>query len=148
MELSDNWFAYINAGRIHAWNLKKGGKETLNLPFNQSELAVESMAIDDKKGLLAIGGKFENAYIYNLNKPGSPQTIKLPGFSRVLRFMKGSASPVLMIGQKGQLLLWQKGKGNIASYKTGKSWVTDINVTGSNIIVLAGNPDKIFTFKK
>jgi serine/threonine protein kinase len=145
IEMSSNYLAYIDRGMIHVMQLGlEPGKLILNRPFEQSELAVEAIAINDRRGLLAIGGKFGTIYVYDLKKKGQLHRIKKPGQTRALTFR--TDSPTLFIAKENKLLTWTLGKKMTKTYKTPFATATSIVISPNALLALDKNVHKLMVF--
>jgi serine/threonine protein kinase len=145
MELGIKYFAFLDNSRLRVFLLEgEPVKEVFTPPFEQPIETVKALAIHDNGGLLAIGGRFDDVYIYSLNN-GGRRIIKTTGFTFALAFRPDS--PTLLIAQEEKLLEWTPGKKGItASYKTPGAAVTSILASDDQLFALDKNTRKLFVF--
>lgn len=144
MALSRRYFVWLDKNFLHVYPLGgKPGRPVRRIPFEESILAVEDMVIDEGRSLLAIGGKFNRVYVFDLSQPDKKKIIP-GGHCRALVFLPGS--PTLVFARDGKLQAWTWKKGIVRSYSTPGATVTDLCGVKGQLTALDKNSHKLFVF--
>jgi len=139
--LGNNYLSYIVNNILIIYDFKNK-REILNTEIDVSNFY--SMDFFEETNYFAIGGWFDNVYVFDLINTQRKYTLKLPGITNSIKFIKDY--PSLLISKGDKVLLWSFVEEKLLKYsEEGLNFVSSF-LTPFGIISIEKRESKIYLF--
>ena len=140
--LGTRYVAWVEADRTRRAAEVATGREVL--AARDWEGQVNAVALDDLSDRLAVGGWFDEVFVFDLASATLVASYALPGQTLALTFLPDY--PTLVVGKEGRLALVREGEAKVAEIEAPATAFVDLSFRPSGLLARDAAGQKVISF--